>query len=87
MTERWFLFAYLEIGQCYGIQNCQVIIENLDNTILVHQEQIQNKFSQIYMKHKCNIKGCPEVLTIDGGLKPHRLLCGAKLSGMRTFEV
>ena len=38
------------------------------------------------MKHKCNIKGCPEILTIDGGLKPHRLLCGAKLSGMRTFE-
>ena len=23
---------------------------------------------------------------MDGGLKPHRMLCGAKLSGLRTFD-
>ena len=86
MTEAWFLYTYLELGQRYGIKNYQIIVENLDNTILLHHNEFQEAFSQQYMKHTCEIKGCPNVLTIDGGLKPHRLLCGAKLSGIQTFE-
>ena len=85
MTEAWFLYTYLELGQRYGIKNYQ-IVENLTNTILLHHNEFQEAFSQQYMKHTSEIKGCPNVLTIDGGLKPHRLLCGAKLSGIRTFE-
>ena len=37
------------------------------------------------VKHRCEVEGCGWCITIDGGLKPHRMLCGAKLSGIRIF--
>ena len=36
--------------------------------------------------HSCSVKGCGQVLTIDGGLKPHRKLCASKLAGVREFK-
>ena len=86
MTEAYFLYTYLELGQRYGISNYQVIDGNLDTTILKNQEAFQTAFRNQHFSHRCNVKGCGEVITIDGGLKPHRMLCGAKLSGLRTFE-
>ena len=32
------------------------------------------------------MRGCGEVLTIDGGLKPHRKLCASKLAGIKEFK-
>ena len=43
-------------------------------------------FNRMWAKHKCDVPGCPDTLTFDGGLKPHRNICGAKMSGIRFFE-
>ena len=86
MTEAYFLFIYLELGQRYCIPNYQVIENNLDDTIVKKQADFQTAFRGRWFKHKCDVKGCGSVITVDGGLKPHRMLCGAKLSGLRTFE-
>ena len=37
MTEAYFLFIYLELGQRYAIPNFQVIEGNLDETIIKNQ--------------------------------------------------
>ena len=86
MTEAYCLFIYLELGQRYCIPNYQVIEGNLDSTILKRQGDFQTAFRNRWFSHRCSVKGCGEVITMDGGLKPHRMLCGAKLSGLRTFE-
>ena len=36
--------------------------------------------------HACGVKGCESVLVLDGGMKPHRSVCGDTLSGVTEFE-
>ena len=79
MTEAYFLFVYLEIGQWYCIPNYQVIEGKLDETIIRKQPDFQKAFRVHWFGHKCNVSECGSVITVDGGLKPHRMLCGAKL--------
>ena len=86
MTEAYFLFIYLEMGQRYCIPNYQVIEGNLDETIIMKQPDLQKAFRGRWFGHRCDVPGCGSVITVDGGLKPHRMLCGAKLSGLRSFE-
>ena len=86
MIEAYCLYIYLELGQRYCVPNYQVIEGNLDSTILSKQQHFQTAFRNRWFSHRCTVKGCGEVITIDGGLKPHRMLCGAKLSGIRTFD-
>ena len=86
MTEAYFLFIYLELGQRYAIPNFQVIEGNLDETIIKNQSDFQTAFRRHWFNHKCDVKGCGTVITVDGGLKPHRMLCAAKLSGLRSFK-
>ena len=63
MTEAFFLYAYLELGQRYCIPNYQVFQGDLDSTILEQQDKFQSEFSRRWMKHECDLKGCPECLT------------------------
>ena len=86
MTDAYMLYVYLELGQRYCIPNYQVIEGNLDSAILSKQADFQLAFRNHWFRHRCGVAGCGKVITVDGGLKPHRMLCGAKLSGVRTFE-
>ena len=86
MTEAYFLFIYLEMGKRYCIPNYQIVEKNLDDTIIKNQSEFQTAFRGRWFGHKCSVKGCGSVITVDGGLKPHRMVCGAKLSGLRTFD-
>ena len=86
MTDAYMLYVYLELGQRYCIPNYQVIEGNLDSTIVRRQPDFQMAFRNHWFQHRCDVSGCGKVITVDGGLKPHRMLCGAKLSGIRTFE-
>ena len=86
MTEAYILYAYLELGSRYCVPNYQVIESDLDSAILNLQESFQKGFNRMWAKHKCDVPGCPDTLTFDGGLKPHRNICGAKMSGIRFFE-
>ena len=38
-------------------------------------------------RHECDVRGCGEAIIIDGGLKPHRPICQAKLNGVRKFKL
>ena len=86
MTDGYMLFIYLELGQRYCVPNFQIIEGNLDSTIILRQADFQTAFRKHWFNHRCDVKGCGKVMTVDGGLKPHQMLCGAKLSGLRTFE-
>ena len=86
MTEAYILYVYLELGSRYCVPNYQVIESDLDSAILNLQESFQKGFNRMWAKHKCDVPGCPDTLTFDGGLKPHRNICGAKMSGIRFFE-
>ena len=37
-------------------------------------------------EHKCDVKGCEDILTVDGGMKPNRFICADKLAGVTTFS-
>ena len=76
LTDAYFLFIYLEFSQRYGVENYQ-IIENsdLDQTILKHLQQLHKIFRDKWaVNHQCDVKGCGWCITIDGGLKPHRMV-------------
>ena len=86
MTDAYMTYVYLEFGQRYGIRNYQVVDANIDDTILKHKTEMVNKFRERWaFKYRCDTPGCGWCLTIHGGLKPHRQLCGAKMSGIREF--
>ena len=73
LSEAYFLFAYLELGQRYKIPRYYIIEKDLDQTILKHKEKFQEAFRERWTtKHECEKEGCGEALIIDGGLKPHR---------------
>ena len=86
MMEVYMLYGLLDLGQRYSIPNYQVMEGDVDNAILSHAEELQDAFSRRWINHSCDVPGCGSVMTIDGGLKPHRMLCGAKLSGLREFK-
>ena len=85
MTEGFFIYIYLELAQRYHIKDFQRIHSNIDTTILKHRSDLQSFFNLKWAKHKYETKGCGWVITIDGGLKPHRMVSAAKLSGVRIF--
>ena len=86
IADAYFLFIYLEFTQQMGITNHQVIYGDLDATILLHKEDMKQKFCERWTKaHKCDAPGCGSHLVFDAGLTPHRPVCGAKLSGVRVF--
>ena len=88
LSHGYFLFAYLELGQRYKIPNWFIIKTTLDNAILEHREEFMKEFRERWtIGHQCDKKGCGEAMIIDGGLKPHRPICYAKLSGVRQFPM
>ena len=63
------------------------IPKTLDEAILANKSELHEAFRTIWTKnHRCDAPGCGKILVMDGGLKPHRKLCAAKLAGVREFE-
>ena len=87
-TEAFFLFSYLEYGQRYGITDWQKIANgSLEETLLEKREELQRAFEERWTKnHLCDKPGCESCVIIDADLKPHRMLCAAKLCGVREFS-
>ena len=56
LTEAYFLYIYLELGQRYGLPNYQ-IIENsdIDSTIMKHHQELHKRFRNRWSKHRCNV--------------------------------
>ena len=87
LSDAYFLYIYLECSQRYGIKNHQVIENSdLDQTILKHMQQLHKVFRDKWaVNHQCNVKGCGWCITIDGGLKPHRMVTGAPNMSRKEF--
>ena len=50
------------------------------------KDELAKSFQERWTKvHKCDRPGCESCLIIDGDLKPHRMLCAAKLCGIREI--
>ena len=85
IAEGFYMYAYIEIGQRYDI--AMTIPRSLEEAILEQKSALHDSFRRYWStQHTCDVRGCGEVLTIDGGCKPHRKLCGSKLSGVREFK-
>ena len=77
IAEAFYLFAFIELGQRYDIE--MVIPNSLEECILENKSQFHEFFRKVWTKsHKCEVNGCGQVITMDGGLKPHRKLCASK---------
>ena len=65
-----------------------IICDNIDESILKYKLDFRDQFRKIWsVDHQCEVKGCDSVLVIDGGMKPTRPLCAAKLHGIKEFEM
>ena len=85
IAEAFYLYSYIELGQRYDI--CLTIPTTLDEAILENKSALHDAFRTHWTrKHVCDTPGCGSVITMDGGLKPHRKLCAAKLAGVRQFQ-
>ena len=87
IAEAYYFYTYLEYGQRYKIKDYQIIKNSLDEAILEHKVEMLAAYRERWtVKHECDRPGCKVALVIDGGLKPHRSICGAKTCGVRVFK-
>ena len=87
LTSGFFLFAFLEYGQRYGVPRWQRIVGSVEETVMEMKDDLQKSFQERWTKaHKCDRPGCESCIIIDADLKPHRMLCAARLCGIREFE-
>jgi hypothetical protein len=88
ISEAFWLYTYLEGGSRHNIRNFQFVEKgNIEDAILKHESQFKKSFNERWtVGHSCDVPGCNDVLVIDGGLKPHRPICAAKLSGVKVFS-
>ena len=85
LSDAIMTYLFLEIGQRYGIP--PIIRGGIDQTILETKSLFKNKFEEMWsVNHKCDVKGCSQCITIDGGMKPNRFICADKLSGITAFD-
>ena len=71
ITEAYKTFIFLDLLQRYVVAN--PTIDNLNDTILEHMSFLKEMFRYVWSsQHECEKAGCPNVLIIDGGCKPHR---------------
>ena len=84
LTEAWFLYSFLEMSQRNGISPEFSSGEKwIDESILDNESLLRTCFSQMWMKHKCDIPHCASIITTDGGMKIHRATCSAKFSAVK----
>ena len=87
IAEAYYLYTYLEYCQRYQIADYQIIKNNIDDSILDKKVEMLTAYRERWtVRHNCDRPGCQVALVIDGGLKPHRSICGAKTCGIREFQ-
>ena len=52
----------------------------------MHNAIFKKMFREFWSSHRCEVTGCGSWLVCDGGLKPHRVVCAARYSGIHTYR-
>ena len=84
LVEAWFLYAFLEICERSLITpkfnlNLKDGKSWIDQTIETYLPYLKDFFSLKWSQHFCDKEGCGWAFISDGGMKPHRSLCAAKV--------
>ena len=85
ITDAFFLYSLLEISQRYGLSTTFHLVIEISLTEYLPIIKISHR-EYWTRQHKCEAAGCGTCLVIDGGMKPHRKVCAAKMSGVKIFE-
>ena len=73
ISDGWFTYIHLDLNKRWGYELKLDGSEfEVDNAILNNCNKYKTYFRNHWSKHKCEEKGCGEVLVCDGGMKPHR---------------
>ena len=59
--------------------------KEIENAILQHSPEYKKRFRITWGSHTCKVAGCGTWLICDGGMKPHRIVCAARYSGIRSY--
>ena len=60
--------------------------KEIENAILQHSPEFKKIFRITWGTHRCEVAGCGTWLICDGGMKPHRIVCSARYSGIRSYK-
>ena len=77
----------MELNQRWGYN---VVLDGsekeIDHAINEHEHVYKTHFRKFWSSHQCGENGCGRWLVCDGGMKPHRVVCTAKFSAIRTYK-
>ena len=65
--------TYCGLFLCLSFQIYAISNQRLPTAVLQRREDLYKK--------RCEVEGCGWCITIDGGLKPHRMLCACSAQG------
>ena len=85
LSRAFFTYALLDIGRRYNLK-IDFHQDDIDHTISSNFDQLQMLIQEKWGHHQCQVKGCGEVLVIDGGLKPTRKVCAARTAAVYEFK-
>ena len=60
--------------------------QEIENAVLQNEGAFKTRFHEIWSSHSCDVLGCGTWLVCDGGMKPHRIVCAARYSGIRSYK-
>ena len=85
LSRAFFTYALLDISRRYELR-IQFHEDNIDHTISSNFDKLQMLIQEKWGNHQCDVKGCGEVLVMDGGLKPKRKVCAARTAAVYAFK-
>ena len=85
VTRGFFTYALLDISRRYNM-TIKFDQEDIDITISKNFDHLHTLVQDVWGQHRCEVKGCGEVLVIDGGLKPIRKVCAARTAAIYEFK-
>ena len=87
ISDGFLTYTFLELNQRWGFTaKLDGSKKDIENCILQHQGLYKAHFHAVWSIHKCEVKGCRQWLTCDGGMGPRRNVCAARYSGVITYK-
>ena len=85
LSRAFFTYALLDLGRRYNLK-MELHQDDIDHSISTNFDQLHMLIQEKWGNHQCQVKGCGEVLVMDGGLKPTRKVCAARTAAVYEFK-